>query len=451
MSDSSGDKSQTTWGGLDYWVVCIDSDGNKLWDKDIGSEQNDVLFQAAMMPTGEFSLAGWSYGSGGGDKTVSSFGSSDYWLVRCNSDGSIIGQQDYGGTNVEDELQSVQVITQGKLLIACTSYSDSSGNKSENNLGPEQCWVILADSIGNKIWDKTFLTSSVQDDEWCTATLESNGCIWVAISTSAGIGGDKTEAGKGGTDFFILKLCDSSTMTEPQSIIQPLVTKICPDSCIAFGNQSTNATSYEWFFQGGNPSFSNVQFPTNICYSASGTYDVTLIAHNGPYSDTTVSQSLIQVYAPPTPTILQSNDTLYATNVNGSNTFQWSFNNAAISGATNNFYIPTQNGTYSVNVVNPQGCSNANALVVTNVGIEAIHEQTLRLFPNPADESVSVRSNSNEILNVGLYNALGQRVQSQTSAGTATFNVSKLPAGIYYVRLQSNRSVAAARLTVSHR
>src|SRR5690242_21845339 len=44
-SGSGGDKSQPLSGGsADYWIVKIDSLGNKEWDKDFGGNNTDALF-----------------------------------------------------------------------------------------------------------------------------------------------------------------------------------------------------------------------------------------------------------------------------------------------------------------------------------------------------------------------------------------------------------------------
>ena len=52
------------------------------------------------------------------------------------------------------------------------------------------------------------------------------------------------------------RVTSSIFASTPTALLDPLVTKICPDSCVSFGNQSTNATSYECLFPSGNPSYS---------------------------------------------------------------------------------------------------------------------------------------------------------------------------------------------------
>ncbi|MBK9638477.1 MAG: hypothetical protein IPO63_11940 [Bacteroidetes bacterium] len=48
---------------------------------------------------------------------------------------------------------------QNEILLSGTSYSTLSGDKTEMNLGAEQTWMVLCDTSGNKILDKTFFTT----------------------------------------------------------------------------------------------------------------------------------------------------------------------------------------------------------------------------------------------------------------------------------------------------
>ncbi len=60
-------------------------------------------------------------------------------------------------------------------------------------------------------------------------------------------------------------------------------------------------TSWNWYFEGGTPSTSTVQNPSNITYSTPGIYDVRLIISNGMFSDTLVKQDYIVVTTGPWP------------------------------------------------------------------------------------------------------------------------------------------------------
>ncbi len=151
----------------------------------------------------------------------------------------------------------------------------------------------------------------------------------------------------------------------PQAFFTADVLKICPDSCIAFKNTSCDAYQFEWFFEGAVPSYSTDKNPQNICYPNSGTFGVMLVAHHGGYSDTAYMSGLIQVYAPPQFEIVQSGDSLYCNNILPGNTYQWYYNSNIIGNATNPYYTATQNGNYSLQVTNGQGCTEVKTITVT--------------------------------------------------------------------------------------
>lgn len=238
---------------------------------------------------------------------------------------------------------------------------------------------------------------------------------------------------------------------QPQANIQPISTKICPDSCIAFGNASMDATSYEWFFNGATPNYSTDEFPSNICYATSGLYDVMLVVHNGSLSDTVIISNLIQVYDPPAPIVVQSNDSLIITNVTGSNTYQWFYNGTIISGATNPFLIPTQNGNYSVDVSSAQGCDGSDDLQVLNVGINSLVALQFQLSPNPAEEIVTINTNTFHQVDLKLFNTLGQIVVDAEIMQTTNLNLSLLPPGVYYVVIKSSSDRLAKKLVITRR
>jgi len=63
---------------------------------------------------------------------------------------------------------------------------------------------------------------------------------------------------------------------------------ICIGTCINFTDISTNSpTSWNWSFPGGTPSSSTSKTPSNICYSSSGSHNVTLTVTNSGGSNST--------------------------------------------------------------------------------------------------------------------------------------------------------------------
>jgi hypothetical protein len=223
-SGISGDKTQDTIGSWDYWIVKTDSLGNKQWDKDFGGTEEDRLFSLQQTVDGGYILGGFSASGISGDKTqpiwdtcTSCFYKFDYWIIKTDSVGNKQWDKDFGGTLIE-ELFNIFISDDGGYLFSGDSYSPLSGDKTENNLGTEQTWVLKTDSLGNKQWDKTLRTNTLIDDENGLVIQTEDGCFAMANTTGGGIAGDKTQPSWGGWDYWIIKFCDTTSTTSINQI-----------------------------------------------------------------------------------------------------------------------------------------------------------------------------------------------------------------------------------------
>lgn len=81
-SDISGDKTQPSRGGSDFWVVKLDATGTKLWDRTLGGNSYEALNALHQTRDGGYVLGGGSISPSSGDKTQASQGFNDFWLVK---------------------------------------------------------------------------------------------------------------------------------------------------------------------------------------------------------------------------------------------------------------------------------------------------------------------------------------------------------------------------------
>ncbi|HYV53022.1 MAG TPA: T9SS type A sorting domain-containing protein [Chitinophagaceae bacterium] len=436
-SDISGDKSEGCWGGYeDYWIVKLDSTGVKQWDKVFGGTNSDRLYDIIQTTDHGFLLGGRTQSDLSGNKTTPVwFGSGNYdlWIVKTDSLGTKQWEKDIGGYNFEDEFGYFFKTNDGGYLLSGTSYSTISGDKSENNLGYEQSWMLKTDALGNIQWDKTVLTDG--HDEAGYGVQSMDGC-YVLVNYSAfgsGIAGHKTQANwSADADYWIVKFCDTTAIpvagfTAPHHI--------CPGTCIDFVNLSVNATSYQWIFQGGTPPMSVTMQPTGICYNTPGTYEVTLIAINGSQGDTISLANYITVYPYPPPQGIQQNgDTLFANA--GAVTYQWYFNGNILAGATNSFYIAPACGDYNVVAADFNGCEVEAAMynVVANTSSWS-NRLSITVFPNPVNQFLVIAGMSEVSgIELAVSDILGQIVPlhfSYDSQHRLKIDVHTLPPGMY--------------------
>ena len=202
-SGISGDKTDSSRGGSDYWIVKLDAEGNIIWQKTIGGNYPDELYSFQQTLDGGYILGGSSMSPISGDKTDSCKGSFDYWLIKLNSLGTIEWQKTIGG-NQNDVLTGVQQTADSGYIIGGRSYSNISGDKTENCYGYADYWVVKTDSLGNIMWQKT-LGGNNTDDLLSIKETDMGEYILAGVSSS-GISGNKTEFNRGNGDYWIIKL-----------------------------------------------------------------------------------------------------------------------------------------------------------------------------------------------------------------------------------------------------
>ncbi|QMU29525.1 T9SS type A sorting domain-containing protein [Adhaeribacter radiodurans] len=201
-SPISADKTQSSQGGTDYWLMKISSTGSKIWDKRYGGNKEEALGSFTQTPEGGFLLVGTSLSNTSGDKSEPSQGSSDYWAVKTDQNGNLLWEKTFGGS-ATDEANSI-VRNGNEYYISGTSSSNSSGEKSGNNQGGKDYWLIKIDTNGTKLWDRTFGGS--QDDELRASTRLANGHIVLGGTSFSEVSGTKTQTSRGNSDFWIVEV-----------------------------------------------------------------------------------------------------------------------------------------------------------------------------------------------------------------------------------------------------
>ena len=201
-SDASVDKADDSKGTDDYWVIKIDSFSNILWQKTIGGNYDDRLYDVKQTIDGGFILSGYSASGISGDKTSYTYGANDYWVVKLDSIWNIEWQMDIGG--LLDDLLYVEQTTDGGYIIGGSSTSDISFDKTDANIGGYDYWILKIDSNGNIIWQKTI--GGTSDDYLTDIHQIIDGSFILGGYSFSGISGNKTEENKGGYDYWILKI-----------------------------------------------------------------------------------------------------------------------------------------------------------------------------------------------------------------------------------------------------
>jgi hypothetical protein len=119
----------------------------------------------------------------------------------------------------------------------------------------------------------------------------------------------------------------------------------------------------------------------------------------------------------------------------GCNTYSLSWSN----GATTEDLFNLSAGTYTVNVTDANGCTSQASFTVDNAGLEINQSIEFQVFPNPAQDLVSIRSSSAGVGNTYcILDCYGRNVLEGTlSSQENNIIIQTLANGIYHVKCGS--------------
>lgn len=202
------------------------------------------------------------------------------------------------------------------------------------------------------------------------------------------------------------------------------------------------------------PSFSTYDWSTGddtqvISVSSAGTYSVTVTDAQGCVGSST--PTTVTVVPLPTPTIVNSGDTLLS--VNGTySSYQWNNNGNPISGATFATYTVTSMGVYSVTVLNSDSCEGTSDVVTVTppVSAEAGTQKLLgiEIFPNPTQGMLYVRSlnpidTKVDLTVMDMYGKVVRNLHVNNLRDTRELDLTDLANGMYLIKVEDDKGRAA--------
>jgi hypothetical protein len=225
-TSSSGNgfqKGEDCKGITDFWVIKLTAAGVQQWQRTLGGSGSDELLCAFQTKDGGYILGGSSSSDPPSlsntapmgkmlattkadlySKSEKSRGNMDYWVVKLNKDGDIQWQKTYGGEYV-DLLRGLEQTSDNGYILAGYSNSPISGDKTDNEKGLGDYWIIKIDDTGEIQWQKTYGADG-DDQPYVIHQTSDEGYILGGNSNSRNpltpLGGIVSN----GTDYWVLKL-----------------------------------------------------------------------------------------------------------------------------------------------------------------------------------------------------------------------------------------------------
>lgn len=193
-------------GGSDCWLVGMDASGNFLWQKCLGGSGND--FGRSILADGisGYFISGFTYSN---DYDVSGNHSnpfySDAWVAKTDLSGSVVWQKCYGGTSDEVSVLLRPTLDGGLVSIG---YANSNDSDVSGNRGQHDFWIFKIDTLGALQWQKC-LGGSGEDYGYSVVQSPDSGYVVVGESQS----NDSDVTGNHGlNDVWVAKLNSVGTL-----------------------------------------------------------------------------------------------------------------------------------------------------------------------------------------------------------------------------------------------
>lgn len=210
----------------------------------------------------------------------------------------------------------------------------------------------------------------------------------------------------------------------------------CENNLVDFTAQ--DGTLYEWSV---NTVSNIVASDGSGAFSFTPTLSDTKVIVNAINGSCSATDSIeFTVLASPTPTINYTGGTLTTETYSF---YQWFYNGTSIPGASSNSYVPTQGGSYTVQVLSANGCmGESDAFAVVGVDEYLIN---LSIYPNPTSGKITL-SSDNSIEQIQLFNSIGQ--MESVALTNNQLDLSDLPEGIYFLAITFENKITSKQKIV---
>ncbi len=174
-------------GSRDAFVIKYDSNGNQVWSRQFGTSSFDTATSVATDKQDNVYLSGSTEGDLGGPKQGSS---SDAWVAKYDSNGNRVWIQQFG-TDIINGANHSAVDKDGNVYLSGTTVK---ADESGGIVGKDDYWVTKYDTNGNRQWFTEFGSTvnpnyGLNFSEAYSLALDQNANVYTTGWTLGDLGG----------------------------------------------------------------------------------------------------------------------------------------------------------------------------------------------------------------------------------------------------------------------
>jgi len=470
----------TTKPNSDAYIAKYDGNGGFLWAHKIGGTLADYGGQTAVDASDNVYVVGWFSStaaqfdaSGSAGSVLNTNGSYDAFLAKYDPSGNLLWTQKMGGTGADHALslaidKSDKIYITGYFASATAEFDPATtGGAGMLTLSTAiDIYIAKYESNGSFVWARS-MEGDKQDHGQCIA-LDGAGNVYITGATESpyvdfnpgGTGGTTLNAAEYG--IFLAKYTSDGDFVSARGMGgvhgQDWGRGVAVDhsgnvyttgyfsSHIAEFNRGGFGGSLEGYDNNYDIFLLKLACNDTSSYrlnirTCDASYTLNDSVYNKPGSyvqyfvNTVGCDSFVRLelsFYELDPQISVQDYTLY---VNDSfDSYQWIKDGTDIPGATDSFYLVTENADYQVRVTDGLGCTvTSDIYTVSNVGVADLHDlaDKISVYPNPARGTLYISSPLP--INAQIRSMDGRVVLVKEQA--TSVDVSSMTPGIYLLRI----------------
>lgn len=420
----------------DVFITKFNAAGYLQWAKKLGGAGLDYSYAIALDGSGNIYTTGWFTNtldvdpSGAFANLVATGTSWNCFISKLDNNGNYLWGKQVSGTNFVGG-ESIKTDASDNVFIG-GQYMETADfdpgavtlNKTSN--GIEDIFITKLTSAGDLIWNKSFGGTGT-DKNWAMAvdasgSVVTSGTFQSTVDFDPGVGISNFTS-----DFSLSTTYADAYVTHMDANGNYIWTKQIGGYVDDYA--SAVAIDPDGFVYSTGLFFGPVDFDpdggTNMITSTAGTSDLYIQKLNICSVNTGVTQT---------------GGTLTANAASG--TYAWvDCNIFAQIGVTTQSHTPIADGNFAVIITQGACKDTSTCYAVTGVGMNELANSIFTVYPNPTNSNLTI-STADAINVVRVYNSAGILIQTEIKN---TFSVEQLPAGIYFVEIQTNNGVGTVR------
>ena len=423
----AGTNTITSNGINDVFTLKLNSTGNFVWAKSIGSTSSDFGYGIVIDNLNNVYTAGYYYATvdfdpNAGTTNLTSAGSYDVFIQKLDNNGNFVWAKSMGGSN-DDYCWGLAIDNANNLYT--TGYflgtSDFDPNAGINNLvafGNEDVFIQKLDENGNYIWAKSIGGNG--NDVGKTISIDNFNNAYIS-----GYYDNTMDIDPGTNTSYIT----------PEGFYDGYILKLGTPCVDVYGTDVITACD------------SIVWIDGNTYYNDNSTAQYTLVggSSNGCDSIVTLNLTINTVDI----TVTTTDPTITA-NTSTATSYKWldcTNNFSVITGQSSQVFTATTNGTYAVEVTENGCVDTSNCVMISTVSINENEVNNIQI--SNQNDLITIFNSDLKVYSVEIYDLTGKLIYTKQNISTDFFQFSPpIKNQIIIVKTTSNNQIKVAKLNV---